>query len=89
MHSSPALKCSSQVKIHSSPAKSVRLQDNNAFVFFLNVGFKPQKKEQKLGKKFLKKFISSRDGPKKKYRNKAVMKNARRLPYICCVFLQM
>ena len=38
----------------------------------------------KLGKKFVQNFISSRDGPIKKYRNKAEMKERKKtVPYIC------
>ena len=36
----------------------------NVFVFYLEAGLEPPKKEQKLGEKsFWKNFISSRDGP--------------------------
>ena len=64
----------------------------------------PPKKEQKLGKKFQQKFISSRDGPEKSKETRQRWKNARRLPdsgmmvenqdknttlHLQCIFLQM
>ena len=41
----------------------------------------PKKEPQNLGEKVSAKFISSRDGPVKKHRNKAQMKQTRRLPH--------
>ena len=42
-----------------------------------------------LGKQFLQYFISVKDGPEKRTETRQRWMNARRQPYICCVFLQM
>ena len=77
----------SSTKVLVSITKSGRLQQNKCVYLLFRSWFKPTKKEQKLGKKSSANFISSRDRPEKSTETRHECTNARRLPYICCVFL--
>ena len=66
--------------MHFSPAPKV---------FVLEGGLENPKKEWKLEKKVLENFISVTDGAEKWTKTRQRWKNARKVPCICCVLLQM
>ena len=76
----------SSTKVFISIARNVLLQ-HNAFVFYLELGLEILKIEQKLGKNFLRNFISSWDGPEQSTETRHEMKESKETAlHLLCTF---
>ena len=77
----------SSTKVFVSSVKHVRLQHNNAFVFWLEVGLEtPQKRTETREKSFCKTWFQV-GMDQKKYRNKAEMKERKKTTlHLLCIF---